>query len=912
MPDGGFGSRRSGGTTTTKAAPETSSGGFGSRRSSTPSTNKKSKKSAGGFLSNIAGDVAEGTYGAVVALPAVGEAAWDLLGQSGGSGSKSTEKTERLVKGVRDQYKQNYGSRKGFLNYLYNDPLFLALDVLTVVSAGTTGAAKAGLIASKAGKTSKLVAQSGKVVEKPLARKELRAQLQDAVNRAGNAEIKAGRHTLREGGQGAAKAAGKRSRARDVNVRAADSEYNAALAKITGLRHAKNGKHMMAATYLRSKFDRQALNEWTTQLRAVAAGTDDAADIAKRTLGVVEHPKVQAFFDVPTLNMRKVLDEARALGEKQRGLLELDDAVAEAARFRPARIAGGAKWSDEANDWVGGPSIEELKARGHDPIYMPDTSTIQRGGGYGGRGGGIGVPLTPGNAKRNKGVLQMTGQLVMDPRVLNDSFLAAAKFAHYTDIHNELLAQAKAGTHLRDGWTLIRKKRSDRVPATERGRSDFEEFTKQYLDDRGEIQHSKGWLTGKENDLLTTDPADAVTVDGKYLMVPNAVAKKLAGEFTRQAKFTYMLNRYPMRVWRALVLGLRPAYLVNNMIGNTLMYIVHSSSPQDVKYLAEAFKQFVKPAQRGQIDRMLEKQFAGQVRGGFVATQMPDLRPSGRAAKAATAVVDFIPKIDRRWEQALRRAKVKAELKKHPQLREAANRMGKETSYFERADQVLDTNPIMAEQVYDRVNDALGNYDTMSAFERGAIRNLFPFYAWYRAITGVTLKLAIEQPLKVNLLTRLGQVALDENLKEAGWNKEDIPSSLLGFVPTRRDDGRVRGYNTAPLNPYATTAQLAEFANALLPGGKRAGPKIPGGNPLLLDLVAYLQGKNMSGYTSPDVPGMGTVEGIPLYRLFEAFTGRAPSGDTFNDRDALDELLRFSGVPYARVSPRAAKRVADR
>lgn len=867
-------------------------------------------KSVGGFLTNVAGDVAEGTYGAVVALPEVGKAAWDLLGQAGGAGSKPTEKTEQIAKGVRDQYKQNYGSRKGFKNYLYNDPLFFALDVLTVASLGATAAAKTGLMTAKAGKVAKVAAKSGKVVEKPLSRKELRAQVQAAAAKIANSEVTVAGRT-RAGGQVAAKEAGKRLRQKDVNTRAADSEFNAALSRITTLRNHRDAKHQMAAVYLRSRLDRPALDAYTAHLKSVAERGGDDGLVAGQALDVITHPKVQKYFDAPTVAMGKVMHEARGLGEKQAGLLNLDPEVADAARFRFARIAEGARWDDELGDWVGGPSIEDLKARGLDPIYLPDTSLVAKQKGFGGKGGGVGVPLDPGNVKQNKGMLQLAGQLVMDPRVLNDSFLAAAKYAHYNDIHDELLAHAVPVDYPKQGWTLIRKKRSDRLSARERGRSDFDEFTKQYLDDRGEI----GPRGNKaRNDLLTDTMDDAVqTADGKYLAVPNAVARKLAGEFTRQSDLVYRFNRYPMRVWRALVLGLRPAYLVNNMLGNTLMYIVHSSSPQDLKYLAEAFKQFVKPAERGQIDRLLEQRFAGQVRGGFVATQMPQLRPGSRAGKAATAVVDFIPRIDRRWEQALRRAKVKAELKKHPGLREKANAMGRDTSYFERADEVLAEDPQITNQVYDRVNDALGNYDSMSAVERGLVRNLLPFYAWYRAIVGVTVKLAIEQPLKVNLLTRIGQVAIENNLETAGWDKEDIPSSLLGFIATGKDeDGRVRGLNTAPINPFATTAQLAEFANALLPGGKRAGAKIPGGNPFLMDLIAYIQGENLAGYGSPDVPGVGTIEGIPLYRLFEAFTGRQPDGDTFNDRDKYDELLRFLGAPYARVSPTAAKRVASR
>jgi hypothetical protein len=234
---------------------------------------------------------------------------------------------------------------------------------------------------------------------------------------------------------------------------------------------------------------------------------------------------------------------------------------------------------------------------------------------------------------------------------------------------------------------MIRKKRSDRVSGKDRSRSDVEEWVDSHLDAEGE------WKS-KDSGLTTDSPDDAVRdADGKYLIVPSKVVRTMAGEFTRQNQLLYLMNRYPLKVWRAMVLGLRPAYLVNNVLGNTLMYLVHSGKPSDLRELTGAFKQFVKPSQGEQIDRLLQEHFAGQTHGGFVATQMPQFRATGRARKAAAATVRAIPSLDRRWEQALRRAKVKAELRKHPALKAQAKKMGQETSYFEKIAPVLDENP---------------------------------------------------------------------------------------------------------------------------------------------------------------------------------------------------------------------------
>ena len=872
----------------------------------TATTKKKKGNSVGGFISNLAGDVKEITYGAVPGLVhTVGSVTKDLeeagakIGPRRG-GDLDFDRTKAIGKGIADTYAKNYGSWSGFKSALYNDPLFIALDALTVLSGGTTAAAKTGVISSKAGKTLDLAA-GPRPVTKTLARNELRAQFQAATAKAANREIRVGDQVIRPAGVAAAKIEGKRARRHDVNVRAQGQQFDVAVRKL-------KKRPEKVATFLLARYDRPSLDAYLAHLDTVDS------EVAAATRDIIRNPKVQALFDKPSPRMVRVLEEARPLADKQKGLLGISDDVAEGARFRSARVAEGARKIDDS--FEGGPSIEELKARGLDPVYMPDTSSKPVMAPYGGKAGGIGEALPTGNMKKNEAALQLAGQLILDPAVLNQSFLKAAKYAHYSDIHDRLLEHASVVESLPEGWTFIRKKRTDRVDPKDKMRPDFDDWARAHLDDSGE------WKT-KESGLTTQDAVDAAwTEDGGYLAVPNGVAKALAGEFTRQAKFAYLMNKYPMRVWRWIVLGMRPAYLVNNAIGNTLLYLAHSGRPEDLRQLAGAFKQFAKKSEHGQIDALLQKHFAGQVRGGFVATQMPTFAPKNPVLKGAVAVGNAIPALDRRWEQALRRAKVKAELKRHPALREHANRMGRETEFFQQAEKILDDNPLVVEQVYDRVNDALGDYDSMAAWEKGSMRNLFPFYAWFKAIVGVSGKLTIEQPLKVNLIAQLAKIAVENNLTSADLEREDIPSSLLGFIPTGQDSGRVRGFNTAPVNPFATVGQLGEFAEALLPGGERAGPVAPGLNPLLVDVIGYLTGKNLSGYTTPNVPGVGTLDALPPARLLGAAEAKygfnipgvktAPDGDTFNDRDFWDEMLRFGGVPYARVSPSAAKRVASR
>ena len=141
--------------------------------------------------------------------------------------------------------------------------------------------------------------------------------------------------------------------------------------------------------------------------------------------------------------------------------------VAEERRFLPARIAGGARFDAKAGEWVGGPSVAELKARGLDPVYMPDSSRSGKlFGEFESRGGGRGVPKAPGATKRNTGMLQLAGQLVLDPAAptlagrAGERLVDAAIFAGNVNPVRDVMAGGRwvveSGVHVAEGDILAR------------------------------------------------------------------------------------------------------------------------------------------------------------------------------------------------------------------------------------------------------------------------------------------------------------------------------------------------------------------------------------------------------------------------------------------------------------------------
>lgn len=94
------------------------------------------------------------------------------------------------------------------------------------------------------------------------------------------------------------------------------------------------------------------------------------------------------------------------------------------------------------------------------------------------------------------------------------------------------------------------------------------------------------------------------------------------------------------------------------------------------------------------------------------------------------------------------------------------------------------------DKAVDQANDVLGAFDEMTPFERRYMRNLFPFYPWMRHITKLSARLAIDNPIRVLWIMRIGSIAADPD--------SELPDYLRGAVQT--PFGLV---DTNFLNPFA-------------------------------------------------------------------------------------------------------------
>ncbi len=895
--------------------------GYGSATAAAKTRPPQKKRSIGGFFGNLAGDIKDTVYGFPQGVKATVEHPIRTAKQVGAA---YKYQYTPLYHQIGSQLHGDFAAAKRWGKIadqrLYDNPLGPLTDLLAVASGGAAAATKVGMIESTAGKTVRIVGPSGKTVEKAISQKPLRGYAQ-AYGHAAADKLPATTPVV-----GKAARAGREIGAQARKTARANEQAADALKRTT----ARLSPDERVASFLHTTLPLPSdVARYVKQLK----DSGDRGQLAAAQ--IISKPEVVNLFLKPSRKMARADAEIAKVGAKQERLLGslLSDESKQVRPWLHTLVARGAKFDDSGEllpaegfgsiaDMIASAKSDLAAAGRPEPKYLPDVQATSKSDRirYGGSGGG--VQRLPGETKQNQAVLFQAGKLVQDPAVLSDSYLHSVRFAHYTDLHNQLAENARvipAGDTLPGGWEYLRRparpfeatidetqrtigKNPESIPRGVQTRREFEQWAAQHLPKSDADQ----FLRQPQGGFTSSSRADAATDKGNYLIVPKAFARQVKGEFVRTNNFVYLMNKYPLRVWRALVLNLRPAWLINNMVGNTLMYAAENSNPQGVAALADSFKRMF-PHKADAFDRIMEERFSGQIGGTFIGTQ----RPTGVLPAWAVKIektVGVLANFDKKYEQTLRRAAVRKQLATHPSVKAAVQQLGGDMGKWNAIDDALKRNPAVIAQIDDSVNATLGNFTNMSSVERNVLRTVFPFWAWYRAITGVIVKLPLQQPAKVAVLSRLGALGVDETMYELGVQREDVPDFIRGLIPAGKvgADGRTPVITT-PWNPFTTGPALADFAIALASGNRaRIRNTLPGLNPLFQQA---LTGRNY-GAGILNIP-IGLVDGLPEIQLLKGALGRqykgTPGKPTVYDKNFGADFTRFMGVPQARLSVQAAK-----
>jgi hypothetical protein len=843
----------------------------------------------------------------------------------------------RLAEAIVKQYEDYYGH--DVLHHLWQHPLQPILDGLTVATVGLGSAAKLGQVADIAklanlAKRTDLITRSPEAIargaghtitrlssDRPIVKlRQLAVQkVTRTLDELAHERVKGGR--IGPLGQLEAKQYGRLIGDKAIQRALANSHpmrvWEKAWRKLS-----RDEKFALSAS---------SMDIGPTHLKEFWGDTPNSQALT---------PKIHELMLNPTPKMQAAEAEARALSAAGAELLKSRGRLsAESELDRPGRF----KAQVEAS--LGHP-IDSLHG---DPYYMPHTldSAFRRGSHpYEQVGGGKAEPKELGSTRQNQGELFSQGKLDLHNDVLGAEFLRRVKWLKFWEIHEGL----KRGA-VRMTWEELHSVYGGRAPVGH----DFLRTSVPHIDPKtGKATMRKQKIQpsirgeGKQKlvydpsqipdptDLQTSALSKGFTTDdlalaakdnaGRYYIVPKATARAATGEFTRMNDFMYRWVRQPLRIWRALLLGLRPAFLVNNLIGNSLMYTMKTGGKGAVRDLFMAMReshgdQIAKrllddPSTPRDVRLDLYREFfPEQMSGTMGLTQSPSTEGLLRGAtsavgkgfeKATGALPTLTSKIA---EEGFRRGLIRNFIRNSPEFRAVYESMPRETRSFETAARKLLSGKggeRYQRLVSEQVDRSLGNYTRLSPLERNGLRNLLPFYAWYRAILKTTLHLGIDNPLRAQFLFRLGQIGTETMMNQAGMLP--LPSYLQGSIPLGLGPkGTRRVLSTQSLNPWATLSQLGRGItddltslgiNPFVIGGLEAYKKLasgPGGTTRPVSVQAWL-GEMMKTI----------VTGLPPYA--QVFP-KGPS-KLYPNRGYLSALEAWAGAPIKELNPVIAAQYA--
>ncbi len=416
------------------------------------------------------------------------------------------------------------------------------------------------------------------------------------------------------------------------------------------------------------------------------------------------------------------------------------------------------------------------------------------------------------------------------------------------------------------------------------------------------------------------------------MIVPAATMKQLFPEISKSNHFIKRFFDRQAEFWRNYVLGLRPAWMVNNFLGNLTLLLAEHGTWNTIRALMdvysdklfkhkginkiigeEASELLTSGFSRTHIDEILNKKYSNEIDMGFIRrvldTEDPDAPASdvvGRGKLLRTMWnrtlgdkglerlgqkgMDF----NASWiDDPMRTAAMWAELR--PAIRklrsETYHRTGQKMEIDEAIKLVLEDDAVKDELIQKAASDMV-DYKDLSPTERQVLRRIFPFYAWMAGITKRTTRLIAERPAMANLMLRsFEEAANTEDLEEVEEYLKQyikVPDWLENFIPGEPAEGTERYLATSGFNPFASAADVIAMSDAVLPGGKGIdslkgtsnplssmapavkGPleALTGKNFFLGTPLAETRGENLQG-TGGD-PDMNFAE-LTLSRYLESF-----------------------------------------
>jgi hypothetical protein len=373
-----------------------------------------------------------------------------------------------------------------------------------------------------------------------------------------------------------------------------------------------------------------------------------------------------------------------------------------------------------------------------------------------------------------------------------------------------------------------------------------------------------------------------------------------------------------MNFWRTHTLSFMPRWALNTGVGSFMLASIKGISPRQY-LMAQKLRAVVGDEAKGALRLgkgnqgfFDQPEVAGVNLASIGSWDMLEMGALGHTdpMNFKTGVISrTIMRRVQQIEDHFRRASFVQSLDKR--ARQAMNEQGAIISNVERTKGPRSTqeyvdfvaeNPELTRHAIDDLNKFSYNFATLGPAERRYVRQVVPFWGWYKFISGLAYRLPVDYPGRTDILAHIGMLGTAETQAQYG----KLPQWLLGAIPLTAPGAKNFKYlSTTGLNP---------FSQIFNPGGREGAMQgalqLGQGSPLIQAILEGYGTDTLRGGEVPISPQTLHDAGIApdFWGSLVGIAGTPQAGQDYSvsnvasGRRFLATILRE--FPYARIAER--------
>jgi len=424
---------------------------------------------------------------------------------------------------------------------------------------------------------------------------------------------------------------------------------------------------------------------------------------------------------------------------------------------------------------------------------------------------------------------------------------------------------------------------------------------------------------------------------GDGMVMDMASYKALIGQYDHAAKMFEAMGA-SLNTWRHLVLSYKGSYYANNFLGNSLL-VSMAYGPMG---LARSLREGLPSKARGELSKKVREAEPSLAR----TTSYKSMKQKKQAAKdrrenLLTRIVKAPHRTVDKFGEEFQKVGVKfteenyrygafttglmADAKELVRANNTAVKAGVEGAKkidVDDAAEMLLNDKYAVERMAQRTYDDLLDYSKTSDFEKKTLLKIYPFWNFTRAMTGRTMRLAMDEPWKVAVS---GYIA-GENIEavEAGLDK--IKAVIPDYLESSfffDDDGKMRVIMTGSMNPFMAVYDTFRQINSLVTEAEVSGDlganPLASANPYVKAIIETASGRDL--FYDRELEGSPTEiffksigKSIPQFAYIDKYRQSddmkldPDTGELVNkkmpavSRTGKDYLLSYLGIPTGTLS----------